>query len=675
MATRSVSVGAAIFVFTLCCALPVWAQGSADTLVQGPPDTSLHLLSSRDALPAMDPNGFLLRPRWLGASWLKDGAPDIGRRCRFRVPTGELSERFLLVLKGPCLSAYEDSVVTLNEAASPFALGLACNTNSEIGHVRGHINWFPVTVTGRLFWDEYEGEDPKDNDVNINLVAPEPGALTTGNPQVDGKPAYHLEFNFRETLGRLRSGTWDQARKWESEYAGALRELLGDSSDGGQSWWVAMRDAPRDKRAMGQLVDGRVATVTGVYGLDGVHDFQAEIHPVLSMAVLIDTVIRAGRVREQWAVMVRDRGNEGECSVGTLRLDLSTGPTQTLAIDLGQWSGTDTAIVYLGRAWSTDTLRVPAVWHNTAGGRLVLGIRHPRPAIGKPDYVFLGTFYVEWRGAGRDRRTKLFHDWLEPDSMPVNVGLPAEPSDSARANGKPAFVTEPSPGLIRGRMELSLLKPMSPRTLPVSETSVRPSRLLAERTTPWMDPAPIYQGCVDKSTFDYLCRSPFEIGGGVSYVDGLRFPFVSAYWYARTVVFRWKFLRWLNLPFRYFAARIDFSWDRFRRSCEVSPCAPESHPGWSPRIGFNLSPFTFPIGQWLVTPYDVLDVGWSSLVGLHGAPLFGVGVGVRAKSLRSPLAFTLEAQNNLRTAGFENHWSSNLGVLYQLHSVFGWMGR
>ena len=668
-----VAVGVAILILALCRTGPLSAQGSTDTAAQGSPETTLHLLSSREPPPAIDVNGFLLRPRWLGAG-LGNGVPDIGRLCRFRVPTGELAERFMLVTKGPCLSAYEDSVVTLNEATSTVLLGLACNTNSAMGHVRGHVNWFPVTVTGRLTWDEFEGEEPHDNDVNVNLAAPEPNALTTGNPQIDGKPVYHLEFNFRETLGRLKRGSWDQARKWESEYAGALRELSGDSSDGAQSWWVALRDSLAHRDAMRRLVNSRVANVTGVYGLDGVHEFQAEIHPVFSMAVLIDTVVRAGHAHEQWAVMVRDRGNEGECSLGRMRLQLAGGSVQTFLVDLGPWSGIDTAAVYLGRAWSTDTLRVPVVWRDTVGGHLVVGFRHPRPATGKPDYLFFGTLDVQWTGAGSGRRTKILRDWLAPDTTHVNVDSLAWPSESARVNGKPAFVGGSKPGRTGGRPEPSLLKPMAPRTLVVSDTALPPATLLAERTTPWIDPAPVLPGCVGTSKLDYMCRSPFEIGLGWTSGGDLTFPVVSAYWYTRTVHFRPWFLRWLNPVLDVLAPRLDISPDRFRRSCRATSCTAQSLPGWSARIGLELSPLAIPIGPFLATPHNIVAVGWSNLLGLDGAPLLGVGLGTRVKYLPWPLTALLEAQNDLRTGGFESHWSFNVGVLLQLQSVLGWKG-
>ena len=314
------AVGATLFILALGRVQPGLAQaGTAkrnDTL----------RLGARSSEPSVDANGLLINPRWLGRS--DDTVPNIERRCRFRVAVGTLESRALLVTKGPCLSSAERKIVTLNEAPSTLVMGAVCNTNSETGDVRGHVNWYPVTITGQLLWDEFSGGDPADDDVNLNLVAPDTGALTSANPRPREskdspvrRRSYHLEFNYSETLGLLKG--------WSRPWAGM--------ENPGGSWWWALRDSLEDKEAMKRLVDGRIALVTGVFGLDGVHGFQSEIHPVLAMAVLVDTARTVdGHRREQWAVMVRDRGNEGDCGQGKLPLQLSEDEVQTFAIDLGQ---------------------------------------------------------------------------------------------------------------------------------------------------------------------------------------------------------------------------------------------------------------------------------------------------------------------------------------------------
>src|SRR5258706_11317357 len=83
---------------------------------------TLRIFSRHDTVP-LDPNGFLLNPVWLN----RPGAPpDINKVCRFRVQTGELDERTLWTTAskhGPCLSADERALVTLNEASATLGLG------------------------------------------------------------------------------------------------------------------------------------------------------------------------------------------------------------------------------------------------------------------------------------------------------------------------------------------------------------------------------------------------------------------------------------------------------------------------------------------------------------------------------------------------------------------------
>src|SRR5439155_13202526 len=158
----------------LAAGLQVVAGYGASARAQGRTDT-LRLYARRDLPRPFDPNGFLWNPGWLSRPV---GPPDIERDCRFRAATGHLEERTLFTSRGPCLSGDERRLVTLNEAVSTLGLGLVCATNSQLGHVRGHVNWFPITVTGQLRWDSYSKGLGADNDITLQLVPPETNALT-----------------------------------------------------------------------------------------------------------------------------------------------------------------------------------------------------------------------------------------------------------------------------------------------------------------------------------------------------------------------------------------------------------------------------------------------------------------------------------------------------------------
>ena len=57
--------------------------------------------------------------------------------------------------------------------------------------------------------------------------------------------------------------------------------------------------------------------MTGLLGLDGVHHFQAELHPVLALAADVSHEPHDPDV-QAWLVMIRNMGDEGECSAGAL---------------------------------------------------------------------------------------------------------------------------------------------------------------------------------------------------------------------------------------------------------------------------------------------------------------------------------------------------------------------
>jgi hypothetical protein len=339
---------------------------------------TLRLYSRHDRVTRLDPNGFLFNPAWLNAP---PRPPDIEKECRFRVITGNLEERALVTTRGRCLSADERALVTLDEPASVLGLGLVCATSSQIGDVRGHINWFPVTATGQLRWVDFSGGLGEDNDLSFDFSTPEPNAVTSGNPGgVGGRPAYHIEFYYYETLNRLE-------------------DTLVAAHSGRQSWWHELNDSLESVDAMRRLIDHRLAVVTGLFGLDGVHDFQAELHPVFAMSVLIDTARTAtGRLREQWAVMVRNRGNEGDCSIGGLPMVSTNDSLQSFVVDLRAWPKAGVPRVYLGPSMISDRGHPPRVRADSE--HLYIGFTYPRPDAGAPDFLFLGTVYVEWSSDG-----------------------------------------------------------------------------------------------------------------------------------------------------------------------------------------------------------------------------------------------------------------------------------
>ncbi|MEP7001674.1 MAG: hypothetical protein ABI969_14400, partial [bacterium] len=358
---------------------------------------------------ALDPNGFLKNPRWY-----RNGAqvdlPNIEAQCRFRVATGHLDRRSLVVTTPNCLSENERRIVTLDEASPTLGLGAVCVTGGKTGNVRGHVNWFPVTVTGQIHWDSFAG-GIQDHDVNFDLIPQTDHALTTGNsvlPALGGRRAYHIESYFEETFDRI-------------------------GATGGEFWPEVKADIT-DPAAARDLIDDRFAIVTGLYGLDAVHGFQAELHPAFMMSILLDASRAGDRAHEQWAVMVRNMGSEGDCAGGTHALATAdtTLHTQRLIIDLGvapAAAGQPGALprVTLGPNWVSDlgfrpTARIATDGHD---GRkhLYLDFVHPRPILGELDFLFLGQVSIDWSNVSASAWQERLDAWRPRDSSaPPKLG-------------------------------------------------------------------------------------------------------------------------------------------------------------------------------------------------------------------------------------------------------------
>jgi hypothetical protein len=608
---------------------------------QDSPDT-LRLYSPHDPIPRLDPNGFLFNPAWLNGP---QTPPDIGKICRFRVATGELEERTLLITKQgtlSCLSGYEDSVVTLNEAGSTLGLGFVCATNSQIGTVRGHINWFPVTATGLLRWVNYAGGAGADNDLSFSFLTPTPNAVTRGNDDwgksPNGGKAYHIELNYSETLYRL-------GKK-------------------GQGWWNALNGALQNDDAMKRLVNDRLAIVTGLFGLDGVHKFQAELHPVFAMAVLIDT-IRTGphRLREDWAVMVRSRGNLGDCSTGAIPLVTSSDSIQQFVMDLGRWSGAAAPRLTLGPSWTTDSTNPPRARLDST--HLFVGFRYPHPGPVARDFLFLGTIYVEWATEGSGTPLNRFELWLPAGTLRQVKLVAFQPESLVARRAQELPVGHPGREALQAAAEqidtLSRVGVLSQPLLDSIDTAWHPAdNARTETTVQFPVPKPVGRTCPAKH--DPICRSPIRVlaMGTV----GLRGPsapplgaFIGVYALSQA-------LDWLPDPLKGIGYRLDGRLhDRFHRSCDTG-CTHRTVAGWSTRLSGVLAPNTFPLGHFgTLTTYFIGGVGvfrthqhatlfeWQAGFGGYFYNRYSVGV------------FT-EVVNYNAAGGLGNHWVLNFGSAF-----------
>lgn len=210
-----------------------------------------------DLTGPVDVNGWWLNPRWVTQTRSPPSLPN-PYDCPGLEPWGSTCTTQL---------PWSDS----SAAKCPF-------TVFEYVWFPGHINWGGAVFTGVLRWQDHSGND---DDYTINLVPDNGGSLTAVNAW-----AILMEFDSDETIDHFHT-----------------------------SWWTTFHDAVDNDN--GHMIDGMDAIAFGIIGLDCAHDCHSELHPVFALAIHI----KDDPNDDQWAIFVRNWGNEGYCSSGTETLD------------------------------------------------------------------------------------------------------------------------------------------------------------------------------------------------------------------------------------------------------------------------------------------------------------------------------------------------------------------
>ncbi len=134
----------------------------------------------------------------------------------------------------------------------------------------------PATWQGPVTWDGHSSPGT-DDDYNVNVVPPAAEGLT-----ISSEGHIHSEFDSDETIDHFRT-----------------------------PWWNSFHDAvDRDDASARAMIDGKLAIVVGLTGLDCEHGCATELHPVYALAIHVND----NPLDDTWAIFVRNWGNEGYCS-------------------------------------------------------------------------------------------------------------------------------------------------------------------------------------------------------------------------------------------------------------------------------------------------------------------------------------------------------------------------
>ena len=195
--------------------------------------------------------------------------------------------------------------------------------------IEGHVNWYPATYTGPVYWSEQSWPDM---DYNINLVPPSRNGLTRYNTTT-----IHTEFDARETIDNFVT-----------------------------PWWKVFRGASDATKSV--MINGREAVVGGLVGTDCEHDCYSEIHPVWALAIHV----KSDPLDDVWAIFVRNFGNEGYCSKYQHLVGFS-GNRFTFNFP---WRGGATSVATTtGTSFYANLSGMSYTWGSTAGQKVSLTVQ------------------------------------------------------------------------------------------------------------------------------------------------------------------------------------------------------------------------------------------------------------------------------------------------------------
>jgi len=250
----------------------------------------------------LDPNGLPHNPRWFFQQVGADGQmPLADPECQcggFPTDNPESQRR------GDPQCTDQPTRVDLPTGWHKPVCGAEFLLDGRWAKLRGHVNWKPATVSGYLTWNSVAESYPfGDNDYTLSLEPADDDLTTrlsglTLYNKVKGYQmyAYHIEFNGSETVEHF-----------------------------GHEWWRALRDHASHDTVVpggvnpeaGQIAAGTYAIVTGLLGLDAEHKGHSELHPVYALSLLASCAENPdadGYFNDEWAVFVRNWGNEGFCA-------------------------------------------------------------------------------------------------------------------------------------------------------------------------------------------------------------------------------------------------------------------------------------------------------------------------------------------------------------------------
>jgi hypothetical protein len=150
--------------------------------------------------------------------------------------------------------------------------------------IHGHVNYAPAVYTGTITWFEHTPPTFGDDDYNL-WFAPDNGfGLTKQDAKGNNRNRQGIEFDSDETIDHFDT-----------------------------PWWNRFHNAVDNGDPSG-MVDRLPAIALGLVGLDCQHHCPTELHPLLGLAMLVESTVVGRDLDQTWAIFMRNNGDEGYCS-------------------------------------------------------------------------------------------------------------------------------------------------------------------------------------------------------------------------------------------------------------------------------------------------------------------------------------------------------------------------
>jgi hypothetical protein len=387
------------------------------------------LVPSEAAKPT-DDNGLILNPEWRWQTISPNLLPSPGESSTYCGSAAWKAPCTSYATSSDNWSAEKEAVIVTLEAdigilSVGFAGGDATNYCGS-----GHQNWMPVTYSGTIFWEAHSSPKGADDDYNIRMVPPPVGKNsfgtnlgggltdtsdaiypTTGEvtspPEnsvevwpltktpVDSTtalPSLEVEFDSEETVDHFSTQWWSSFHD-AVDNAGAQAVLGG----GGPSvdCWNGDASTCAKLATLENMINGKFAIVTGLFGLDCAHDCKPELHPVFAMAIRV----KDDPSDEVWEIFARRIGDEGFCSSNLHVLNTLPNDTYTFRFP-SRGSSVEVTQQTLASAASSITVGFPV--SDPRKGKLV-SFLIPPPIFAQPLNILVsdmihGELHLRWSG-------------------------------------------------------------------------------------------------------------------------------------------------------------------------------------------------------------------------------------------------------------------------------------